>query len=204
MLGLPRGTLQLSRRKPTQGSTVLRLWRRRSSSRTGGFTQPSRAVTANFEVTEVPEPTTMLVGALLLLLIGLSTIRFFRKQRAACGLGLTWENPPCLAKGRSQQPACFAHLIVARPSGDFENPTRSPFGFLTPIFSLLTSKLCIRSLRRSTSAFAFHVSALLSVVRSQLPCGFICPASIFSLPTSLAPASAAPSPSVVRSVPATF
>ena len=49
----------------------------------GGFLQPSRAMTATFEVTAVPEPTTMIAGALLLLPFGASTLRMLRKNRKA-------------------------------------------------------------------------------------------------------------------------
>ena len=51
----------------------------------GGFDQTPRAMTATFQVTavEVPEPTTMIAGALLLLPFGASTLRILRKSRKA-------------------------------------------------------------------------------------------------------------------------
>jgi hypothetical protein len=51
----------------------------------GGYLQPSRAMTATFEVSlvAVPEPTTIIAGALLLLPFGASTVRFLRKNRTA-------------------------------------------------------------------------------------------------------------------------
>jgi hypothetical protein len=47
------------------------------------WVQPDRDVMAQFVVTQVPEPTTMIAGALLLLPFGVSTLRFVRKNRAA-------------------------------------------------------------------------------------------------------------------------
>jgi hypothetical protein len=49
----------------------------------GGWAQAPRAMTATFQVTAVPEPTTMIAGALLLLPFGASTLRMLRKSRKA-------------------------------------------------------------------------------------------------------------------------
>jgi len=48
----------------------------------GGYLQPERAMTATFQVTAVPEPTTMIAGALLLLPFGASTLRMLRRRTA--------------------------------------------------------------------------------------------------------------------------
>jgi hypothetical protein len=47
------------------------------------WAQPNRDVMARFDVTAVPEPTTMIAGALLLLPFGASTLRMLRKRQAA-------------------------------------------------------------------------------------------------------------------------
>ena len=47
------------------------------------WVQPDQDILAQFDVTPVPEPTTMLAGALLLLPFGASTLRILRKTRAA-------------------------------------------------------------------------------------------------------------------------
>jgi hypothetical protein len=47
------------------------------------WVQPSQDVMAQFVVTAVPEPTTMIAGALLLLPFGASTLRMLRKRQVA-------------------------------------------------------------------------------------------------------------------------
>ena len=44
------------------------------------WTQPNRDITARFEVSAVPEPTTMIAGALLLLPLGVSGLRMLRQN----------------------------------------------------------------------------------------------------------------------------
>jgi hypothetical protein len=46
------------------------------------WVQPPQDMMARFDVTAVPEPTTMIAGALLLLPFGASTLRMFRKRTA--------------------------------------------------------------------------------------------------------------------------
>ena len=48
-----------------------------------GLQSPAPGMYARFDVTEVPEPTTMIAGALLLLPFGASTLRMLRKNRKA-------------------------------------------------------------------------------------------------------------------------
>jgi hypothetical protein len=47
------------------------------------WVQPNQNMMARFDVTAVPEPTTMIAGALLLLPFGASTLRILRKNRTA-------------------------------------------------------------------------------------------------------------------------
>ena len=54
-----------------------------SGPQPNGVPLPSRDMLAQFVVTAVPEPTTMIAGALLLLPFGASTLRMLRKSRKA-------------------------------------------------------------------------------------------------------------------------
>jgi len=67
-----------------------------------GFGWENHIIDGHLTVTPVPETTTMVVGALLVVAIGTRHLRLPRKQNAGKELNLVLAKP-----GRSARPACF-------------------------------------------------------------------------------------------------